>query len=1053
MYKFSRQTVCRTQTEINRSGGTVVKNTDGTVDVFYRGISDFQLNQKACCEKLGFKFDINTQRCYWGEISNEVPCSDCTTKVVYNPRDNDGVLFNVNDGETCSLDLSLDYILNFDCDVFTKTCSNDSSSQEITNINNTISGLQTQINTKSTECQVLTTKLNDAKTLFDNLCYVIKGTKATITRGGLDPNVSIVNDWTSPWQINTLDGILNTTTPNDGTTQDGTIRNTPVVPSISNIITTTTIPDDTTRNVPVVPSIYDINLNANDIIPTYYVDDNQANDYRVVDTPVFTNNFNNIIPLGTAYSTLNFTSSNGYTNNTATNININNTPPPPFAWMWKSTYDDVNDNTSIPTNTTTYGPVSYCLTEKGLNLWAEVLGRVKYESYVGSFGCDETTYTQTDFDNLLANINTELRKNSVLSMTDFVTETTQSPCDKKTANTNLATLTAQSEKCKTELITLNNELNNANNTLSTTISTTTNSNDAISNLENLQVHLNLEVEQADNSYKSIYEEPIFNIGKNNFLNYILNESPDTGILISGATSGVILKSPFDSGLEERNNTCDTGRDDFLKILYLKQYKDNYPDPTTPEAQLELNKKMNGWYNSSWLYYKKTIDETIVSQIKNKKIKISLRIENCCLDLCILTDNLTITKSCESLDNQEIIISESPKFEIERVMDNRKSWVSYTENSTREHDLQFRETQYNIDDYRLSINTKEIDLKIDGANAIEEDVLCIIDCLISGDTGSTVTGACCTEKCDYGYVSDIQEVDKSFSNGKQVTYNDGLYNLGYHIKPPLFKALDTYVTYNGSYSENAAYENYINQGIWVPIYPKVNIHVNWDNNLIDEVEGSNSSCDPEDYASTNRTWKYAVLRTKNQLLLATAPYDWAQFELPNFQIEKYYLNKPCSTTEFRIGEAGPGGIVAYVDETGQHGLIVSLYLSGDTYWHATNSGLVGATNDGLYSGQTNTTLILSTYGSETNVAKIANDYTQTDWEGTIYSDYYLPSKYELNLIVQNWREIGIRLSTRDTIAWSSTENNASTAWAQNFYYGTQEIYNKNTSFAAIKVRQF
>ena len=474
----------------------------------------------------------------------------------------------------------------------------------------------------------------------------------------------------------------------------------------------------------------------------------------------------------------------------------------------------------------------------------------------------------------------------------------------------------------------------------------------------------------------------------------------------------------------------------------------------PVEELALNKTMNGWYNSSWLYYKKRLDEAIVSQIINKKIKISLRIENCCLDLCILTDNLNLTKSCESLDNQEIIISESPKFEIERVMDNRKSWVSYTENTGREHDLQFRETQYDIDDYRLSINTKEIDLKIDGANAIEEDVLCIIDCLISGDTGSTVTGTCCSDKCDYGLVSEIGNVDKSFNNGKNKTdYRGGLYRIGAHIKPPTFKALDKYVTDNIYIDEKTYYQNQINQGIWVPIYPKVNVHVWWDNSIIDEIEGSQTTCDSQDYLGSNSELRNATIKAKIQLLLATSPYDWAQFEVPNFQIEKYYLNRECSIGEFRVGDVGPGGYVAYVDGTGQHGLVVNISVGSSRYWHATDSGLVNATNDGIYSGQTNTSLIVSAYGSEANVAKYANDYTVTGNDGTVYSDYYLPSKYELNLIAQNWREIGIILFGTESYVWSSTENNASTAWAQDIYTGTQAIYNKSTPLGTVVVRKF
>ena len=291
--------------------------------------------------------------------------------------------------------------------------------------------------------------------------------------------------------------------------------------------------------------------------------------------------------------------------------------------------------------------------------------------------------------------------------------------------------------------------------------------DAITNLENLQIYLTLEVEGLNNTYSLVYEESIFNIGSGNLLNFILNNSPNTGILISGATAGGILQSPFkNTSVVIPNTNCNTYRDEFIKELYLTQYKGNYPDPTTPDEQLALNTKMNDWYNSSWLYYNKIMDDVTISKIKNKKIKISLRIENCCLDLCILTDNLNLTKTCESLHNQEIIISESPKFEIERVMDNRKSWVSYTETSNREHDLQFRETQYSIDDYRLTINTKEIDLKIDGANAIEEDVLCVIDYLITGSTGTTINSCitgpnisgCTTVNLDTFLTTDLPSIN-------------------------------------------------------------------------------------------------------------------------------------------------------------------------------------------------------------------------------------------------------------------------------------------------------
>jgi hypothetical protein len=70
------------------------------------------------------------------------------------------------------------------------------------------------------------------------------------------------------------------------------------------------------------------------------------------------------------------------------------------------------------------------------------------------------------------------------------------------------------------------------------------------------------------------------------------------------------------------------------------------------------------------------------------------------------------------------------------MDNKKSWVANNDDPTREFDLTFRETQYDANDYRLILNTKEIELKIDGSNAIEEDILCSLQnntCLLTGST--------------------------------------------------------------------------------------------------------------------------------------------------------------------------------------------------------------------------------------------------------------------------------------------------------------------------------
>jgi hypothetical protein len=76
-------------------------------------------------------------------------------------------LFNYKSSDTTSLDLSLDYILNFDCDIFSSKCVKDE--KEINDLTIKIVELQNQINTKTTECTALASDATNKQTLFDSL--------------------------------------------------------------------------------------------------------------------------------------------------------------------------------------------------------------------------------------------------------------------------------------------------------------------------------------------------------------------------------------------------------------------------------------------------------------------------------------------------------------------------------------------------------------------------------------------------------------------------------------------------------------------------------------------------------------------------------------------------------------------------------------------------------------------------------------------------------------------------------------------------------------------
>jgi hypothetical protein len=209
----------------------------------------------------------------------------------------------------------------------------------------------------------------------------------------------------------------------------------------------------------------------------------------------------------------------------------------------------------------------------------------------------------------------------------------------------------------------------------------------------------------------LVEEPLFNIGEGNLVDYISGNSPNSGIIISG-DSGVL--PPYNSTLPS-DEECNGLRDEFVSRLYIEQYLPVYGEPSTTKENDELLSLLSGWFNSSWLTHEMVITgSTIINQIRNKKIKISFKIKETCFDFSILVDKVKMTKSCKTIDNESIQINESPSFELERIPDNKKSWVSNTTLTERDFDLSFRGTEYKIKDNRLAINTKEVDLRLDVA---------------------------------------------------------------------------------------------------------------------------------------------------------------------------------------------------------------------------------------------------------------------------------------------------------------------------------------------------
>ena len=153
----------------------------------------------------------------------------------------------------------------------------------------------------------------------------------------------------------------------------------------------------------------------------------------------------------------------------------------------------------------------------------------------------------------------------------------------------------------------------------------------------------------------------------------------------------------------------------------------------------------------------------------------------------------------------------------------------------------------------------------------------------------------------------------------------------------------------------------------------------------------------------------------------------------------------------IGDAYQGGIIFYILQVGdtgydadvQHGLISSTSDQGGyPTWSTNILDQTDATGDGIGAGKSNTAKIIANAGSGSYAAQLCADYRGGD-----YSDWYLPSIYELGLLKLQMDTIGgftyppdpmdidmgMIMPTMYHLYWSSTEYSFKEAiiWTSNY----------------------
>ena len=169
------------------------------------------------------------------------------------------------------------------------------------------------------------------------------------------------------------------------------------------------------------------------------------------------------------------------------------------------------------------------------------------------------------------------------------------------------------------------------------------------------------------------------------------------------------------------------------------------------------------------------------------------------------------------------------------------------------------------------------------------------------------------------------------------------------------------------------------------------------------------------------------------------------------MKKYYLLLVINVSFFAtnllaqghhyIGEKYCNGIVFYIDSNsnGQHGLIAATKDQSTSIRWSGGSSITRALADGFAAGLKNTAIIIGNQGSYDDfefAASICNEYS-VDCGFTLYGDWYLPSKCELNLLFLKKDIVGGFAPAR---YWSSLEFNKSYAWAIDFYSKTgDQVY--------------
>ena len=139
-------------------------------------------------------------------------------------------------------------------------------------------------------------------------------------------------------------------------------------------------------------------------------------------------------------------------------------------------------------------------------------------------------------------------------------------------------------------------------------------------------------------------------------------------------------------------------------------------------------------------------------------------------------------------------------------------------------------------------------------------------------------------------------------------------------------------------------------------------------------------------------------------------------------------------EYVIGMEAHGGIVFFIDETGEHGLVANMWNLPGTYeWGCYEENVDGADANIIGSGYQNTMDIIN-QGCITQFDGVTAAQATINFDSDGYNDWYLPSLYELT---EMYDKIGLNSNITDEVVyWSSSEYDEYFGYAFFLYDGDE-----------------